>query len=177
MAGTSHSLSHTWATNCSVLAEAWKYWFPTGINIPATKTRPPVAKQCGQCARALKVDQQLERTSQLFTTMVNKCCRNGLHGNVSPEGISRHRFPMNDMKSRWLRAIPRKKNWVPNKNSVACSLHCDDSDFVTDRADSSIIRGIKREKLTKMSPMVDTVPSVFPGLPSYLSKDKPPKLF
>ena len=109
VAGTSHSLSHTWATNCSVLAEAWKYWFPTGINIPATKTRPPVAKQCGQCARALKVDQQLERTSQLFTTMVNKCCRNGLHGNISPEGISRHRFPMNDMKSRWLRAIPRKK--------------------------------------------------------------------
>ena len=24
VAGTSHSLSHTWATNCSVLAKAWK---------------------------------------------------------------------------------------------------------------------------------------------------------
>ena len=36
VAGTSHSLSHTWATNCSVLAKAWKQWFPTGINIPAT---------------------------------------------------------------------------------------------------------------------------------------------
>ena len=36
VAGTSHSLSHTWATNCSVLAKAWKQWFSTGINIPAT---------------------------------------------------------------------------------------------------------------------------------------------
>ena len=24
VAGTSHSLSHTWATNCSVVAKAWK---------------------------------------------------------------------------------------------------------------------------------------------------------
>ena len=56
VAGTSHSLWHTWATNCSVLAKAWKYWFPTGINIPATKKRPPVAKQSGQRARALTVD-------------------------------------------------------------------------------------------------------------------------
>ena len=36
VAGTSHCLSHTWAINCSVLAKAWKLWFPTGINIPAT---------------------------------------------------------------------------------------------------------------------------------------------
>ena len=82
---------------------------------------------------------------------------------------------MNDsMKSRWLRAIPRK-NWMPNKNSVVCSLHFNDSDFVTDRADSNISRGINREKLKKRTLMEDAVPSVFPGLPCYLSKDMPPK--
>ena len=58
----------------------------------------------------INVDQQLEKTSQLFTTMVNKCCRNGLRGNITPGGISMHKFPMNDiMKSKWLRAIPRKE--------------------------------------------------------------------
>ena len=77
--------------------------------------------------------------SQLFTIMVNKCSHNGLRGNVTPEGISMQRFPMNHiMKSRWLRTILHE-NWVPNKNSVACSLHCHDSDFVTDKADSNII--------------------------------------
>ena len=61
------------------------------------------------------MDQQLEITSQLFPTMVNKYCRNGLRGNasyVTSEGISRQKFPMNYiMKSRWLRAILRE-NWV-----------------------------------------------------------------
>ena len=123
------------------------------------------------------MEQQLEKTSQLVTKMVNKCCRNGIRGNVTPEGISRHKFPMNHiMKPRWLRAILRE-NWVPSKNSVACSLNCHDFDFVTDKADSNIIRGINKEKLTKRSLMVDAVRSVFPGLPSYLYKDMPPKLF
>ena len=84
--------------------------------------------------------------------MDNKCCHNGCRGNVTPEGISRQRFPMNHiMKSRWLRAIFRE-NWVPSKNSVACSLNCHDFDFVTDKADSNIIRGINKEKLTKRRP-------------------------
>ena len=64
---------------------------------------------------------------------------------------------------------------MTNKNSVAYSLNCHDFDFVTDKADSNIIRGINKEKLTKRSLMVDAVPSVFPGLPSYLCKDMPPK--
>ena len=51
--------------------------------------------QCFVKIITIKVDQQLEKTSQLFITMVNKCCRNGLRGNVTPEGISRQRFPMN----------------------------------------------------------------------------------
>ena len=33
----------------------------------------------------IKVEQQLEKTSQLFTTMVNKYCRNGLRGIVTPK--------------------------------------------------------------------------------------------
>ena len=58
---------------------------------------------------------------------------------------------------------------------VACLLDCHDFEFVTDKADSNIIRGINKEELTKRSLMVDAVPSVFPGLVSYLCKDMPLK--
>ena len=126
--------------------------------------------QCFVKIITIKVDQQLEKllNTQLFTigTIVNKCCRNGLCGNVTPERISRHRFLMNDiMKSRLLRAISHKNNWVPNKNSEVCSLHCHDSYFVTDRADSSSIRGINKEKLTKRSLMITLCPQSSLGCP------------
>ena len=73
------------------------------------------------------------------------------------------------IKSRWLRAILRE-NWVPNKNSVACSLHCHDSDFVTDKADSYIIKGIDEEESHGRRCALS-----LPWLPSYLCKDIPPK--
>ena len=72
------------------------------------------------------------------------------------------------------------KSYSPRKlgakqDSVASSLQCHDSDFVTDKADSNIIRGINKERLMKRSLIVDAVPAVFPGLPSYLCKGMPPK--
>ena len=51
--------------------------------------------QCFVKIITIKVDQELEESSQLFTIMVNKCCRKRLPGNVTPEGISTQRFPMN----------------------------------------------------------------------------------
>ena len=53
VAGTSHSLSHTWATNCSVLA---KIMVSYGNKYPRHNARPHVVEQSGQCALALKVD-------------------------------------------------------------------------------------------------------------------------
>lgn len=109
--------------------------------------------------------------------MVNKCCtpkcRTGLRGNISPEGISRHRFPTDKaMLGRWLRAIPRK-DWTPNKNSVICSLHFQTSDFALRKNNANTSQGMDSPNLTRKILKTDSVPTVFPLLPSYLTKEKP----
>jgi len=111
--------------------------------------------------------------------MVNKCCvpecRTGLTGNVSPEGVSRHKFPTDEvMHGRWMRAIPRK-NWTPTKNAVVCSLHFRPSDFASRRADTNTSRGLQCQDLVKKILKPDAVPTVYSTLPSYFTKEKPPE--
>ena len=92
----------------------------------------------------------------------------------SSEKISVHKIPTDhSILNEWMNAIPRE-DWTPSChsiNSVLSSFH--EEDFVTNtwdsddrkkrkREDSSVRRNLKR----------NAIPSIFPGLPSYLSKKK-----
>lgn len=91
--------------------------------------------------------------------------------NIFPPGVGKHRFPKNpDLRQKWANAIPRK-NWQPSKHSRICSLHFDDSDYVTDHQDSNAHRK-RNHKLKVRRLKVDAVPHYFPGCPSYLSKKR-----
>lgn len=79
------------------------------------------------------------------------------------KGISFHYFPCDSLlEQKWLKAISRE-NFKPNSNAnsvsqAVCSLHFQDSDYKT---------GLKKRCLKPHS-----IPSIFPGYPSY----KIPKL-
>lgn len=87
--------------------------------------------------------------------------------------ISMHSFPLNNenLLNMWCRRIPRR-NFIPTVNHRVCSLHFQHSDFSIEHADTNKWRKpngtLKRRILLK-----NAVPSIFPGLPSYLSVTKP----
>ena len=66
------------ATACRSLepqtAVCLKIMVSTGINIPATKTRPPVAKQSGQCARTLKQNKLWHSLAQSHRSFHASIC-------------------------------------------------------------------------------------------------------
>ena len=85
-----------------------------------------------------------------------------------------HSFPASSpMKRKWLAAIPRKGCEVSN-NSYVCSLHFRDTDYICGSTDTNLWRkNLKESKLPdhkKLKP--DSAPSVFPNLPSYLTKQE-----
>ena len=87
---------------------------------------------------------------------------------------SSHRFPA-DREGRkiWDHRIPRNK-WTSSPNSVICGSHFLPSDYVTKRDDRQS-RRVKRKgmDLAYRKLKLNAVPSVWPGLPSLLTKPPP----
>lgn len=104
--------------------------------------------------------------------MPRKCvsvqCKSGYKTDTS-ENVSIHLFPTDEvMRRKWLKAISRE-NFKPSKNSGVCSLHFHDFDFETESQDSNQYR--KRKSLQKRRVKPTAVPSIFPNLPKYMSKN------
>ena len=90
-------------------------------------------------------------------------CKSGYgYQSKLPEGVRKHRFPK-DPKIRevWRKAIPRQ-NWEPTDSSIVCSLHFNDSDYITERQDNNQYRSQGPLKLRRLKP--DAIPRRFPGI-------------
>lgn len=102
-------------------------------------------------------------------------CKTGYKSNKSDAKIALFQFPQNnDLKQKWINAIPRK-NWTVTHTHRVCGLHFEDNDFVEISSDSKKRRRIKRdsEKLARPRLKENAVPHIFSGLPIYLSKTNP----
>ncbi len=106
-------------------------------------------------------------------------CKSGYDSNRDDdkkEGISLFRFPKDPgILQMWLRAIPRDQ-WEPSQNSRVCSRHFNDSDYVQASTDTNTSRKRKNPDgdLVLRRLKDDAVPSIFPNLPSYLTRAAPP---
>ena len=98
-------------------------------------------------------------------------CRSGYRKEKLPEGVSSHVFPKDPARGElWIKAIPRA-GFNPARKAVVCSRHFEDSDFEKERKDSNPRRQLGQLKKRRLRP--DAVPRRFPGLPSYLSSQRP----
>ena len=71
-----------------------------------------------------------------------------------------------------MKVIPCK-DWTPSCHSIVCSCHFNEEDFVTNTRDSNDRRKRKREESSVRRYLKrNAIHSIFPGLPSYLSKKK-----
>ena len=78
-----------------------------------------------------------------------------------PEGVRKHRFPKYPVfRAIWRKAIPRE-SWEPTDSSIICSLHFQDSDYVTERQDNNQYRSQGPLKLKRLKP--EAIPRRFPG--------------
>lgn len=82
-------------------------------------------------------------------------------------------FPKNEeLRKKWISAIPRK-NWSPTQHSKVCSMHFLETDIM--RYDKWLQPDETIQNLLLAHPRLDknAVPSIFPNLPSYLTKPVP----
>ncbi|XP_044766292.1 uncharacterized protein LOC123322410 [Coccinella septempunctata] len=108
--------------------------------------------------------------------MPRRCCVTGCKSNYDSQNryVSVFKFPKDpNLKIKWVASIPRK-NWTPSQNSVVCSLHFQECEVIRydefTRKDGTIGKNLlKFPKLKENS-----VPSIFPNLPTYLSKPSVP---
>ena len=104
-----------------------------------------------------------------------KCIAPGYRTGYTAESnhikISVYRFPVEkELRQRWIQRVPRP-NWIPTKNSVLYENHFLASDFQVERDDNTRGRGNKRGILKRKFLRPDAVPSIWPNLPKYLSKE------
>ena len=104
-------------------------------------------------------------------------CQSGYKSNSSQEIVSTgrpitfHKFPEDETRRmKWIRAIHRD-NFTPSASSRVCSLHFHDTDFLESSADSNSYRQRQGTALKRRYLQTDVIPSKFPHLPSYLSRD------
>jgi hypothetical protein len=104
-----------------------------------------------------------------------KCCIPACRSGYAKDdhlNISFHKFPVDsDLRSLWLRNIPRK-DWKVTKYSRVCSVHFDLSCFLTLHQDSNTTRHkhkVEEISLKKRVLISGAVPTLFPGYPCYLS--------
>lgn len=109
--------------------------------------------------------------------MPNKCCavgcKSGYISSIFNEKVTFHSFPLQnkELLRIWLRRISRT-DFVPTKYSRLCSLHFNESDFITSSVDTNVSRKNKKEDgLNKPRLKSTAVPSVFPNLPKYFTNE------
>ena len=113
--------------------------------------------------------------------MGRKCAATGCKSGYYPSDekdkdssmhVSFHKFPSDkDLLSKWLQAIPRE--FTPSKTASLCSKHFRENDFISESTDSHKWRKKTGTVLTYRRLKDNAVPSIFPNLPSYLSKPEP----
>ena len=109
----------------------------------------------------------------ILNKMPYKCvafgCKSGYLTN-SNDDLTFHCFPKdNDIAKKWINRICRK-DFVASKNSVLCSLHFTEEDFVTQSTDCNVTRKKKfgsERTIVRRRLKVGAVPSNFPNLPTY----------
>lgn len=110
--------------------------------------------------------------------MPDKCCMpncSSNYDNTKNAYVSVFAFPKDDeTRQKWIKCVHRE-SFVPTKHSVVCIKHFSESSVIKvdkmTRDDGSILEvPRKRPKLTK-----GAVPSIFPNLPSYMTKKSPVK--
>lgn len=107
--------------------------------------------------------------------MPDKCCVPKCNSNYKTSGegyVSVFKFPKDvEQRKEWIKSIPRK-DWEPQKFSVVCIKHFHDSVIskIEKYKDSS---GVWKE-FPRSKPVLlpGAVPSIFPCLPAYLSKEE-----
>lgn len=111
--------------------------------------------------------------------MLAKCCVPECKSNYKSskdEGyVSVFRFPTDEeLRKHWIRSIPRS-DWKPTDKSVVCIKHFEESDV--SKVDIYQDSDGNRKEFPRQRPLLlpEAVPKLFPGLPSYLSKEQPPQ--
>ena len=114
--------------------------------------------------------------------MGRKCvvpgCKSGYECNKDEDkenGTILHSFPTSSiMKRKWYLAIPRK-DWEISANSVVCSLHFHNEDYLYGSLDTNAWRRKQREPVSSDIKKLkeDSIPTIFPNLPPHLTKSKP----
>ena len=104
--------------------------------------------------------------------MGKKCCAPNCRSGYKEENmidISMHKF-----RGRWKEKFPRGGDWKVTKNTIICSKHFTDNDFVMISLDKTTSRARKGTSLLKHRYLKkDASPSIFPNCPQYLSKKTP----
>ena len=102
-------------------------------------------------------------------------CKSGYRSDSS-KNIKLFKVPVDETQCElWLRSIPCE--WDPDidissARIYVCEKHFNDNDFQTDRTDRhSTRKKVKGKQLKRKRLKKDVVPSKWPGIPSYLSKE------
>ena len=99
-------------------------------------------------------------------------CNSGYPSNKNKVGyINYHRFPEDiNIRRKWIQLIPRK-NWSWSKHQRLCSRHFTADDYQVERIDKNSSKRKKKCQQVKRKVLKNgVVPSLWPGLPSHLSK-------
>ena len=98
-------------------------------------------------------------------------CTTGYKSNKSDKKITLFGFPSDEnLKKKWVAAIPRKE-WQVSKNHKVCSEHFLSDDILTTSSENHDKRHCDRDNQTlkRLRLKLNAIPSIFPGLPKYLS--------
>jgi hypothetical protein len=112
---------------------------------------------------------------QICINMPLKCCAPGCTSNYrKSEGHTTvFRFPIDSRLEVWKRKIPRQ-NPVITKNTRLCIKHFEER-FILRTFEFNDSEGIRRSELRDVPVLTsDAIPTLFAGLPSYLSTQLPP---
>ena len=106
------------------------------------------------------------------TTCVSPACSSGYPSANKEEHVTFHRFPSDIfLRDKWIKKIPRK-NWKWNNNHRLCSRHFSADDYKVGSLDTNARRRIKKDQQVRKILKNNSVPTIWPGLPSHLIKQQ-----
>ncbi|KAG1666192.1 THAP domain-containing protein 1 [Nymphon striatum] len=111
-----------------------------------------------------------------------KCCAFGCRSgyktttaNTNQQKVSFHQFPLknSDLLRIWVAKVNRK-DYMPTTCSRLCSLHFQDSCFLSIRSDSNGTRAGQQSSqlLNKRCLKKDAIPTIFSNCPGYMNKEE-----